>query len=69
MGGEGKRLRINIVSYVKYHAILQFILELLEVSAVPMFTTMELKITEKARDFSFLVSSNIASVYQRVQLI
>lgn len=69
MGGEGKRLRMNILSYVKYHAILQFILELLEVSAVPMFTIIKVKIGEISCFFNLLVNSNIASVYQRVQLI
>lgn len=43
MVGEGKRLRINILSFVRYHAILQFILELLEVSAVPMLTIIKEK--------------------------
>lgn len=69
MGGEGKRLRKNILSYVKYHAILQFILELLEVSAVPMFTVIKVKIGEISCFFNLFVRSNIAAVYQRLQII
>lgn len=59
MGGEGKRLRMNIFS----HAILQFILELLEVSAVPMFTVLKVKIINLLL-FQFVGKRNIASTRQ-----
>lgn len=54
MVGEGKRLRINILSFVRYHAILQFILELLEVSAVPMLTIIKEKNWEISLFFQFI---------------